>query len=677
MTPEPDRVSTTSLPDGTIRSRELHPARPVGHRIGAADLFLLSAWGGLAAGLLEALARFICRAIDPTQRIYRVSRHFLWLGPLSNLVFFLALGLVLSVAVKLSPRVAGWLGPRVICAFALFAVLLAVGPRIYAEAWIVFALGVAVQLVPILERRITSWRRRLVWSFPVMLGFVIPLASFVFVGDWLKQARERNRPLPPANSPNVLLIVLDTVRADHLSLHGYERPTTPVLDKFAKQGIRFDLARATVPWTLPSHASMFTGRWPHELGEEWMTPIRGIFPTLAEYLGDHGYATAGFVGNVGYCSEETGLARGFTYYEDYVLEKLAPLRTSGLVDNLAGAVTQLIPNLNLSALRPFQLLMVRWFEIGKRKDARSIKHAFLGWLAHRQETGRPFFAFLNFFDAHDQYALPQGAPHRFVRYPVTMDEAIAVYELWPLLDKLSLPPPYIDFARDSYDDCLAYLDEQLGQIFDALQYRGLLEKTLVVVTADHGEGFGEHKLFGHGYSLYRTEISVPLVIRPPSGKSASSVVGESVSLRDLPATIVDLLGLGAESPFPGTSLARFWRKSAPGTADLSHDTDLVVSELKFPNPQLPSQGQSAESQWPLISLALDHFVYIRNERDGSEQLFDQRTDPSESSDLSRNESMRPVLENFRRRFDQFRRKSAPSGMNDRVSSEKTESLDQG
>jgi arylsulfatase A-like enzyme len=659
-------VSTTSLPDGTIRSPELHQARPVRHRIGAVDLFLLSAWGGLAAGLLEALARVACRAIDPSQRIYLVSRHFLWLGPLSNLLFFLGLGLFLSMAVKLSPRAAGWLCPRIVCVCAVFPVLIALGPQIYAEAWMVFGLGVAVQLVPILERHFTSLRRRLLWSFPVMLGFVIPLAGFVLVGDQIKQARERDRPLPPANSPNVLLIVLDTVRADHLSLHGYERSTTPVLAQFAKKGIRFDQARATAPWTLPSHASMFTGRWPHELGEEWMTPVRGQFATLAEYLGDHGYATAGFVANVGYCSEETGLARGFTYYEDYVLEKLAPLRTSGLVDNLAGSITSIIPALNLSALRPLQQFMISWFEIGKRKNARSINHAFLTWLSHRRETSRPFFAFLNFFDAHDPYVLPQGVPRRFVRYPVTMEEAIVVYELWPLYDKLSLPLRYIDLARDSYDDCLGYLDEQLGQLFDALKLRGLLEKTLVVVTSDHGEGLGEHKQFGHGYSLYRTEIRVPLVIRPPAVLNQSRVVSEPVSLRDLPATIVDLLGLGVGSPFPGLSLARFWRNSSSGNADLASDGDPVVSELRFQNPQLPNRGRSPSAQGPLISLALDQFVYIRNELDGSEQLFDQHSDPSESRDQSRNESMRPVLENFRDHFNQIRRKSASSGTNSTI-----------
>ncbi len=138
----------------------------------------------------------------------------------------------------------------------------------------------------------------------------------------------------------------------------------------------------------------------------------------------------------------------------------------------------------------------------------------------------------------------------------------------PNYDKLSLPASYINFARDSYDDCLGYIDEQLGQLFNALRVRGLLDNTLVVVTADHGEGLGEHKLFGHGYSLYRTEIRVPLVIRPPTGRSAPAIVEETVSLRDVPATIVDFLGLGAGSPFPGTSLARFWRNSAPGSAEL-------------------------------------------------------------------------------------------------------------
>jgi arylsulfatase A-like enzyme len=653
-------MTATSLLDRTNPSPDLDRARVGRHRIGAVDLFLLSAWCGLAAGLLEALVRVVCGSIEPIQRLYMVSRHFLWLGPLANLLLFLGMGLVLSVAVKLSPRAAGWLGPRLICAGATLPVLMAAVPQIYEEAWAIVGLGIAVQLVPILERHITSLRWKLLWSFPLMLGMVILLATYVFGGDRLKQAREASRPMPPANSPNVLLIVLDTVRADHLSLYGYERSTTPVLERLAKGAVRFDQARATAPWTLPSHASMFTGRWPHEVGEKWRTPIRGNFPTLAEYLGKHGYATAGFVGNTGYCSQETGLARGFTHYEDHVMENLAPLRTSGLVEYLAGAISGILRTLDINSVSPLKGFVNRWFEV-KRKNAASIRRAFLRWVSQRQETSRPFFAFLNLFDAHQQYVLPPGARRQFVNYPMTADENRIVYELWPFLDKLKLPSPYIEIARDSYDDCLAYIDEQLGLLFDALQRHGVLNRTLVVVTSDHGEGLGEHSLFDHGLSLYRTEIRVPLVVRPPAGLNPSSVVGETVSLRDLPATIVDLLGLGAGSPFPGKSLARFWRNPPPAGVDSSRETDPVVSELKDPNSSTGrDKERSPAAHGPLISLADHNFVYIRNEGDGREQLFDGRTDPQELTDRSRDESVHAVLEDLRRQLQRFREIPAQS-----------------
>jgi arylsulfatase A-like enzyme len=650
-------VSVTSPPNHTLLSPEAARASAVRHRIRAVELLLLSAWCGLASGLLEVGARVICRAIDPTQRLYMVSRHFLWLGPTSSLLFFLGVGVVLAAAATLLPRALGWIGPRLICACAVLPVLMALGPRVYPEAWALVGLGIAVQCVPIFERRITNLRRKLLWSFPFMVGSVILLVSYVFVGDRLKQVRESSRPLPPAGSPNVLLIVLDTVRADRLSLYGYERSTTPFLKQLARRGVRFDEARATAPWTLPSHASMFNGHWPREFGDEWATPLAKNFPTLAEYLRDHGYATAGFVANVGYCSQETGLARGFTYYEDYDLERLAPLRESGLVEFLAGTIYQMIPALNISALRPVPRYFSHWFGYGQRKNAASIRRALLTWLSERRQTDRPFFVFLNLFDAHQDYKLPPNAQHHFVDYPVTIDQLTVVYELWPFIDKSTLDPSYIKFVRDSYDDCLRYLDDQLGMLFLALLNRGLLDQTLVVVTADHGEGLGEHNLFDHGESLYRTEIRVPLLILPPAGLNVPAVVGETVSLRDLPATIVDLLGMGAGSPFPGKSLAGFWRNSPSRIAGPFDETDLVVSELRSPNPLQPNRGRSPASRGPLISLADHKFVYIRNERDGSEQLFDARDDPQESIDRSAVESMRVVLDDFRRRLDLFRKQT--------------------
>ncbi len=169
-------------------------------------------------------------------------------------------------------------------------------------------------------------------SFPIVACLVPILAASLWGVDQLKVWREEARPLPPPGSPNVLLIVLDTVGADHLSLHGYNRPTSPTIDELAARGIRFNRVRATSSWTLPSHASMFTGRWPHELSAGWFTPLDGAYPTLAEFLGSRGYATAGFIANYWYCSSDSGLDRGFTAYQDYIFPRLSVFKTAVLVD---------------------------------------------------------------------------------------------------------------------------------------------------------------------------------------------------------------------------------------------------------------------------------------------------------------------------------------------------------
>ena len=148
------------------------------------------------------------------------------------------------------------------------------------------------------------------------------------------------------------------------------------------------------------------------------------------------------------------------------------------------------------------------------------------------------------------------------------------------MDRQTLPKYYVTIARDAYDSCLAYLDEQLGVLFDELERRGALDDTVVVITSDHGEGLGEHGLFDHGESLYNTEIDVPLLILLPRRNRTARVVSQVVSLRDLPATIVDLVGQSAESPFPGHSLAGQWRDSGAQPAAVS----AAFSELSVPNP---------------------------------------------------------------------------------------------
>jgi arylsulfatase A-like enzyme len=610
---------------------------------------------------LEVATTICVRNLIPTTRGYLMSRHFIWLTPVSNLMLFSAIGLPLTAVAWFWPRRGGWLGPRLISFLAVLPPLMVTSPRIYPIAWMILAAGIASGIAAALEWHAPGLRRRLLHSFPALFVLVVVLAGWTVGGEWLRERRESGRPSPPGDAPNVLLITLDTVRADRLSLYGYERPTTPVLERLAKEGVRFDEARATAPWTVPSHASIFTARWPHDLGVSWDTPLDGKFPTLAEYLGSRGYATAGFVANTMECSYDRGLSRGFTHYEDYGLEHLLSFRTAWLVDHFL----QLVSDVGVLAGRAFDIgpfrpmqdswvsrLFIRW----PRKDAGSINHAFIDWLSRRREPKRPFFAFLNYFDAHAPYVLPTGAAYRFGMVPRRLADFIFLMEYWETIDKLKLRPGLRDLARDSYDNCVAYLDRRLGDLLDELQRRGVLDQTLVVLTADHGEGLGEHALFDHGESLYRPEIRVPLLIVLPAGRRSTSVVRETVSLRDLPATIVDLAGLGPASPFPGRSLAHLWRGPSPRAGSV--ESDGAISELPKPNPYDPNHGRSPAHRGSLISLAQGDFVYIRNEGDGTEELFNERDDPGESRNLAQVAAVQPILQRFRRRLD--RMKASPS-----------------
>jgi arylsulfatase A-like enzyme len=531
--------------------------------------------------------------------------------------------------------------------------LLVAAPQVYPWALFVVGLGMATRLVSLTETRNVPWRRWLMWTFPGLLALVLIVAGSVFGLDWLEQKREAAHPLPPASVSNVLLIVLDTVRADRLSLYGYSRPTTPALERVAKRAVRFAEARATASWTLASHASMFAGRLPDELGVKWQTPLSKKFPSLPEYFGARGYATSGFVANTEYCSYDTGLNRGFTHYKDYDAdcEHLRPLRTAILFQSAWDGLTSLVRWTGGSRFQPLLQLLLE----PQRKDAAVVNSQFIRWLSHRQEPRRPFFAFLNYFDAHAPYIPPEGTPFRFGSGPRTLGDFYVLVALWKTLDKSRLVAKYQELVRDSYDNCIAYLDGQLGKLFEALERRGVLDNTVVVITSDHGEELGEHGLFEHGESLYRPEIHVPLLFIMPGSGQPPCVVGEAVSLRDLPATIVELAGLPGESPFPGTSLVRLWRDSARRTARRAPNDGPVISELCGPNPTNPSKGRSPAVRGPLISLTEGEYVYIRNQNDGREQLFDERDDPDELVNLAKVAAMQPQLARLRERLEQIGR----------------------
>jgi arylsulfatase A-like enzyme len=611
---------------------------------------LLCGWCGLVAGLLEVGATIARKQFFDFNRLYWTSRHFIWMVPLADLVVFLGLGMVLWLISRWLGRRGCWLANRMLGVFLFVPAFWAAFPRIHELAAVVLLGGVMVRLVPAVERRGVGFRRLVVCSFPVVVLAVAVLAGSIYAHDLLERHRERARPVPQRGAPNVLLIVLDTVAAHHLSLYGYGRPTTPTLDELAERAIRFDRARATTSWTLQSHASMFTGRWPHEVSAGWLTPLDDAFPTLAEYLGSRGYATAGFVANYTYCAFDSGLARGFTEYRDYVFPGVTALHTTALVDRpVEGfqALEQWLEDrLGLVFLRTTVRQTWRLFK-GNRKQATVVNREFLDWLALGRQAERPFFAFLNLLDAHSPYQLPETSIHRFGNLPRDHRDADLIKD-WTVLSRLEPSARQVELIRDSYDDCVADLDEQLGRLIDELGRRGVLERTWLFITADHGESFGEHPgVYRHGTSLYQTEVRVPLLVMPPGGSPTQKRVTETVSLRDLPATIVDALGLQEGSPFPGSSLAPLWKGSSDLPADLASAVSPALSEVVPLDGFNPDPAQVLTPRSPLAALSDRGWTYIRSESELREELFHWSQDANEQDNRVGDPAAAGILERMR------------------------------
>ena len=203
-------------------------------------------------------------------------------------------------------------------------------------------------------------------------------------------------------------------------------------------------------------------------------------------------------------------------------------------------------------------------------------------------------------------------------------------------------PAQLQEEIDAYDGAIAHLDSQTDELLSGLEDRGLLERTLVIITADHGEEFEEHRVFEHGYSLYRPGVQVPLLIRLPGAASGGLRVTVPVSLRDLPATIADLTGLADDSPFPGRSLASYW-----GGADRQRDQEAILSEV---NQVTGHPLWFPVSKGHLKSITFGGLTYIRG-GDGTEQLFDFDSDPWEVRDLASTERGPELLARYRALLD--------------------------
>jgi len=588
------------------------------------EVLLVSAWFGLFAGLLESIVSVALRGVPGFA--VRVSTEILWIAPAVDLVLFTFLGIgfaLLSLTLRktISFR---WLA-SLLTAATLLGLLLLLG-KLNQFAALILSVGVAVQMARMArgkEAKLLSFFKRT--TLVLLISTVLAGMGGAFWATASERYSTSKLPPPTPGAPNVLLITLDTLRADHLSLYGYKRETSPNLARLAERGVLFESAFANSSWTLPSHASLFTGLLPHEHKADWTTPLSSNYRTLAQALAERGYLTAAFAANISYATPEWGMARGFQRYEAH---------GSSLAEDITSTVYGKKLALNL-------LPRIGHFDIPGRKTASEINHEFLSWL--NQKTDRPFFAFLNYFDLHDPYL--SSGPYRtqFAANPTRGDVINFQFQANSFRRKSTVTKEELNSEIDSYDACLANLDSKLGELMEELQRRGLDKNTLIIITSDHGEALGEHDLYGHGNSLYLESLRVPLLIVFPGQIPAGVRVAEIASLHDVPATVMDLLNQGHDS-FPGESLGLFWTKRnnpAPATA-------AVVSELS------PGRFKDGPVNYPTTKGSLKSIVtsewHLIVSDSGETQLFAWRRDPQESNNLAETSAGRVIADELKQQL---------------------------
>ncbi|MEJ2008339.1 MAG: sulfatase, partial [Acidobacteriota bacterium] len=494
-------------------------------------------------------------------------------------------------------------------------------------AWFAAGFAVSLLIVYLLWKPVSKVVHRSHVRVLHYIGWGLALAGFVAVcgienfllRPFPMSARIEAKSATPPQGPNIIFIVMDTVRADHLSSYGYSRPTTPNLDRLAREGVLFENALAPSSWTRATHASMFTGMLPHQNGANWAAPLPAGPWTMADVLRSRGYETAGFAANFDYCQKGWGLARGFDNYVD---------DSNLLRHNLANTL------LGTALIQPVYQRF--WcFDYLERENARQVDQNVFRWLQHRSD--RPYFLFINYFDCHVPYVIRRPYGARFGKVSRKL-----VHKLFRALQSKDPARGFTASERASliaaYDDRLSFLDQQVGRLLDFLRDSPAGRNTIVFVTSDHGEAFGEQGWYSHGYNLYRELLHVPLIVAGP-GIPRDVRVQHLARTRDLFSTVLDLAD-EAKGPFSRESLARFWN---PNFKPLPFD-DFVISEL------VPIFNEGGKVG--MISLTTPEWQYIYNS-DGRQELYRWTSDPLDQTDLAGSADAQATMASLRKQLIQL------------------------
>ena len=551
-------------------------------------------------------------------------------------------GLVFGVAI-------GWIRVR---RTTILGVIGLVGGLLYAAAptltkglpmsatWIAMGivLGVAVAVLLIgLDGVTARVSRRAVLSALV----VATLTQAIW---WVSHPRDVDRVQFPASAavprvddrPNLLLIVLDTVRADHLALYGGPRVTTPHLDRFAERATVFEDCMSPAPWTLPTHASLFTGLPATVHGCNGLRQrLDPRWDTLAEHLHASGYQTLGLSSNP-FLDAARGFDQGFDLWRNPI---------SGPI----------------SGRRPLVRLLRDALGAPDRADdaeATAVNRRLAHWFGHEVDSDRPWFVFVNHIEAHAPYD-PPSRTLRFtddtVRRRWRARDQHYLMQTQALTGRTMLDENDLRELRDLYDEEIAFVDAKVGALLDHLERSGELDRTVVAITSDHGEQFGEHGLFDHVYSVDEPLLRVPLVVRWP---------GQTQAVRDpLPRQTHDLFPTlltlaGIDDVRPVGSDARDLRESvAPDRERLAALESPLISNVAAWAARIPDADYRRflrdrhalrRGAWKLTTAADEDPRLYDVHRDPQELVDKARTLPDSVTVLERRlEAHREALEQLR------------------------------
>ncbi len=376
---------------------------------------------------------------------------------------------------------------------------------------------------------------------------------------------------------NVLFILVDTLRADHLGIYGYGRDTSPTLDAFARQGSLFQSARSQASCTYPSVNSMLTGRYPAVFlaQPDGYLGIPEWIPSVAEILKQSGYRTAAVSSSAVVRNKPSrfnpggGFGRGFDVFHEGCVWKNAACVNEQAFEQLRAA-----------------------------------------------DDGKPFFLYLHYLEPHGPYHPPADFKRRFATDPPPEKAFVRKGNPNPIADFLykkepdpGATPADLQYLKDLYDDEIAYFDTQLARLLEELRTRGLLDNTLVVLASDHGEEFLEHGHIKHCRTVYDTLVKVPLIFHIPGAEPRA--VAEAVENVDIVPTVLDYLGI--EPPTGTTFEGRSLRP-------------LIEGKPAEARPQFSLAG-------PWRSSADGHYKLIHLINEGSYVLYDLQADPGETKDV--------------------------------------------